>query len=238
MRNTKAFISVAAGRAEAVGARRDVASPRSRRRAISATKSWDFGQTVAAAAALQTGCAPLQPMSTSLLFGEPSVVTEDPISGRLLLQSDRVNSVLPDVFKLPSCSSYGSHNTTWLREEVPRWRLGLAPFGPELAEGTFHPLSSVYVEPIIALTLPGLSLFIFFNLVLTVFCYRRYELGLCGEPFPTVKQYLPREVNAVRLVTTLTLAILIMIAGTALLVVNLSVDNGTGALVAATTAIE
>ena len=146
--------------------------------------------------------------------------------------------MLPDVFKLPSCSSYGSHNTTWLREEVPRWRLGLAPFGPELAEGTFHPLSSVYVEPIIALTLPGLSLFIFFNLVLTVFCYRRYELGLCGEPFPTVKQYLPREVNAVRLVTTLTLAILIMIAGTALLVVNLSVDNGTGALVAATTAIE
>ena len=138
-------------------------------------------------------------MSTSLLFAEPIT---DPISGRLLLQSDRVNSVLPDVFKLPSCSSYGSHNTTWLREEVPRWRLGLAPFGPELAEGTFHPLSSVYVEPIIALTLPGLSLFIFFNLVLTVFCYRRYELGLCGEPFPTVKQYLPREVNAVRLVTT------------------------------------
>ena len=73
--------------------------------------------------------------------------------------------------------------------------------------------------------------------MLTVFCYRRYELGR-GEPFPTVKQYLPREVNAVRLVTTLTLAILIMIAGTALLVVNLSVDNGTGALVAATTAIE
>ena len=176
-------------------------------------------------------------MGNSLLFGERTVLT-DPISGRLLLQSDRVNSVLPDVFKLPSCSSYGSHNTTWLREEVPRWRLGLAPFGPELAEGTFHPLSSVYVEPIIALTLPGLSLFIFFNLVLTVFCYRRYELGLCGEPFPTVKQYLPREVNAVRLVTTLTLAILIMIAGTALLVVNLSVDNGTGALVAATTAIE
>ena len=62
-------------------------------------------------------------MSTSLLFAEPSVIT-DPISGRLLLQSDRVNSVLPDVFKLPSCSSYGSHNTTWLREEVPRWRLG------------------------------------------------------------------------------------------------------------------
>ena len=176
-------------------------------------------------------------MSTSLLFAEPTA-TADPISGRLLLQSDRVNSVLPGVFK-PAVVL-----VVWLAQHDVAARGGAAVADRARAVragagGGDVPSAVVGVRRADhRAALPGLSLFIFFNLVLTVFCYRRYELGLCGEPFPTVKQYLPREVNAVRLVTTLTLAILIMIAGTALLVVNLSVDNGTGALVAATTAIE
>jgi len=90
--------------------------------------------------------------------------------------------VLPDFFNLPTCSVYGSHNTTWMRG-APHVRLGLPAFGPDdLAPGEFHPLASSYLEPLIVLAIPGMLLWMLLGSSLMCFCYRRYHLGLCGAP--------------------------------------------------------
>ena len=144
---------------------------------------------------------------------------------RELLQGDAEKSVLPDLFKLPVCSIYGSHNTTWLRN-VPRIRLGLPSFGPiGLAEGDFHPLASSYAEPLVVLAIPGVILWAIFGITLMCFCYRRYHLGLCGEPFPTVKQYTPKQIAANRLLTAVSFTAILLMAATAIVVINLTIDN-------------
>ena len=144
---------------------------------------------------------------------------------RGLLQGEAPESALPDLFKLPVCSIYGSHNTTWLRN-VPRIRLGLPSFGPiGLAEGDFHPLASSYAEPLVVLAIPGAILWAIFGITFMCFCYRRYHLGLCGEPFPTVKQYTPKQIAANRLLTAVSFTAILLMAATAIVTINLTIDN-------------
>ena len=126
--------------------------------------------------------------------------------GRLLLQGSAPNATLPNWFNLPSCSIHGSHNTSVLKG-LPRIELGVFTFGPQnLSPQTFHPMSSKYMEPVIVLMLPGIFLWAVFMTSFCCFCYRRYRLGLCGEPFPTVRAYPPREVCTAMTVTAVTAA--------------------------------
>ena len=157
---------------------------------------------------------------------------------RALLQGSAPEAVLPDLFKLPTCSVYGSHNTTWMRS-APHVRLGLPAFGPlGLTPGEFHPLASSYLEPLIVLAIPGMLIWMLLGLTLLCFCYRRYHLGLCGEPFPTVKEYTPKQMGANRLLTAATFAALLLLASQAMLVVNLTVDTAFDAFIEATSEIE
>lgn len=111
-----------------------------------------------------------------------------PAHSRALLQGTAPGAVLPDLFGLPTCSVYGSHNTTWMRG-APHVRLGLPAFGPDdLAPGEFHPMASSYLEPLIVLAIPGMLLWMLLGSSLMCFCYRRYHLGRCGGPRPTRTQ--------------------------------------------------
>lgn len=121
--------------------------------------------------------------------------------GRLLLQGAAPNATLPNLFNLPVCSIHGSHNTSVLKG-LPRLNVGMLNFGPQDIEvKNFHPMSSKYMEPIIMLAMPGVFLWAIFMTSFCCFCYRRYRLGLCGEPFPTVRFYPPREVCGTMTVT-------------------------------------
>ena len=112
----------------------------------------------------------------------------------------------------PTCSPHGSHNTTFLLN-VPRATPGVFRFGPsDVAPGEFHPLSSVYLEPLLFLALPGALVWLGLMLTLSCFCYRRYRLGRCGEPFPTVRGYPPREV-ALTMLVALSACVLLIVAG-------------------------
>ena len=157
---------------------------------------------------------------------------------RVLLQGSAPEAVLPDLFKLPTCSIYGSHNTTWMRG-APHVRLGLPAFGPEgLQAGEFHPMASSYLEPLIVLAIPGMLLWMLLGLTLMCFCYRRYHLGRCGEPFPTVKEYTPKQMAANRLLTAATFAALLLLAAQAMLVVSLTMDTAFDAFLEATSEME
>ena len=161
-----------------------------------------------------------------------------PAHSRALLQGTAPEAVLPDLFNLPACSVYGSHNTTWMRG-APHVRLGLPAFGPDdLEPGQFHPLASSYLEPLIVLAMPGMILWMLLGSSLMCFCYRRYYLGRCGEPFPTVKEYTPKQMAANRLLTATTFAALVLLAMMAMLVVNISMDTAFDALLEATSEIE
>jgi hypothetical protein len=141
-----------------------------------------------------------------------------PHSGRLLLQGTAPNASLPNWFNLPVCSKHGSHNTSVLRS-LPRVQLGVLRFGPQdVGPRDFHPLSSVYVEPIVALALPGLVGWLIFTCSCCCFCYRRYRLGLCGEPIPTVKAYTPREVCVTMCAAVLSVVVLCLSSYLAVLV--------------------
>ena len=119
--------------------------------------------------------------------------------GRLLLQGAAPNT-LPNLFNLPVCSIHG-YNTSVLKG-LPRLNVGMLNFGPQDIEvKNFHPMSSKYMEPIIMLAMPGVFLWAIFMTSFCCFCYRRYRLGLCGEPFPTVRFYPPREVCGTMTVT-------------------------------------
>ena len=105
---------------------------RSRRRAISATKVGISPETVATAArSNRLRAAAAQSTSCS----SAASVVADPISGRLLLRTAstrsarRLQAAVVLVIAPP---------TRGLREEVPRWRLKLAPFGRSCGD-TFHP---------------------------------------------------------------------------------------------------
>ena len=165
-------------------------------------------------------------------------VASSSVAHRALLQGDAPKAVLPDFFGLPSCSPYGSYNTTWLRN-APRWRLGLPEFGPKgLPPDVFHPYASSYLEPLIVLAIPGILLWMILGITLVCYCYRRYHLGLCGEPFPTVKEYTPKQVAATRLLTAVSFAALILLAGQTLIVISITFDNAFDSFIAATTEIE
>lgn len=178
---------------------------------------------------LVSGCVGVTPMASW---------AASPAHSRALLQGTAPEAVLPDLFNLPACSVYGSHNTTWMRG-APHVRLGLPAFGPDdLAPGQFHPLASSYLEPLIVLAIPGMLLWMLLGSSLMCFCYRRYYLGRCGEPFPTVKEYTPKQMAANRLLTATTFAALVLLAMMAMLVVNISVDTAFDALLEATSEIE
>ena len=165
-------------------------------------------------------------------------VASSSMAHRALLQGDAPKAVLPDFFGLPSCSPYGSYNTTWLRN-APRWRLGLPEFGPKgLPPDVFHPYASSYLEPLIVLAIPGILLWMILGITLVCYCYRRYHLGLCGEPFPTVKEYTPKQVAATRLLTAVSFAALVLLAGQTLIVISITFDNAFDSFIAATTEIE
>ena len=119
---------------------------------------------------------------------------------RSLLQGEGAESTLPNLFGQESCSAYGSHGSEWLRS-APRWRIGLAPFGDVAEEGEFWPWSSVYLEPIIALSMVGMLLWTLLGLAACAFFILRYYYGLAGEPFPTTKKY-PRHEVARAMTTT------------------------------------
>ena len=144
---------------------------------------------------------------------------------RALLQGDAPESTLPNLLRLPSCSIYGSHDTTWLRRNVPRLRgYGLPSYGDPHPVGIFDPMSSSYTEPLIALMIWGLVLWTILGIVLCCFCYRRYHLGLCGEPIPTVKRYTPQERRKSQLSTFCSFLALMSLAGLAGLVVQITLD--------------
>lgn len=93
-----------------------------------------------------------------------------------------------------TCSARGSYATDFLTS-APRAYPGMFVFGPSgLEQGAFEPVASSYLEAIIFLALPGALIFLALSLTTCCFCYRRYRLGRCGEPFPTVKGYTPRQV--------------------------------------------
>ena len=136
------------------------------------------------------------------------------------------NATLPNLFQLPVCSIHGSHPTTMLRT-LPRVHAGVFTFGAQnLEEDEFSPTSSMYMEPVLILAVPGATLFLFFLLSCCCFCYRRYRLGLCGEPIPTVTAYTPKEVCLSRTVALLSFAALLAAAFAAIVVSNASYSAG------------
>ena len=147
-------------------------------------------------------------------------------TGRALLQGDAPNASLPNIFNLPVCSKYGSHNTDWLRS-VTRFRPGIVNFGPQDIElREFHPLSSAYMEPILVIAFPGMVAWLISLISGCCFCYRRYHLGRCGEPFPTVKAYTPRQVLVTLIVATFSFVILFVASAAAVLVATASFQAG------------
>ena len=147
-----------------------------------------------------------------------------PNAGRSLLQGDAPNATLPNWFNLPVCSKHGSHNTSVLRS-LPRSRPGIVRFGPQQLEpNEFHPLSSVYMEPVIVLALPGFLGFLILLCSACCFCHRRYRLGLCGEPIPTVRAYPPREVACNMGTALLSFSMLLTTSGLAVIVANASYE--------------
>jgi hypothetical protein len=80
------------------------------------------------------------------------------------------------------------------------------------------------VEPIMMIALPGIFGWIVLKITLCCFCYRRYWLGLCGEPFPTVKGYTPRQVGTNMCVTAFSCAVMIFMSYIITLITNASFD--------------
>ena len=155
------------------------------------------------------------------------------IDGRQLLQGDAPNSTLPNWFNLPVCSRHGSHPMTVLRT-LPRARPGIITFGPQnLREREFHPMSSEYMEPVIVLMVPGIVISAMFMCCCCCFCYRRYRLGLCGEPIPTVTAYTPKEIAITMSTTVFTFLAIGLCAWLAVLVANASYEAGFEDLVSA-----
>ena len=110
---------------------------------------------------------------------------------------------------------------------LPRVHAGVFTFGAQnLEEDEFSPTSSMYMEPVLILAVPGATLFLFFLLSCCCFCYRRYRLGLCGEPIPTVTAYTPKEVCLSRTVALLSFAALLAAAFAAIVVSNASYSAG------------
>jgi len=143
---------------------------------------------------------------------------------RLLLQGNGPNATLPNLFGLPTCSSYGSYDTsvfrTVTRPDAGIFKWGSADEDPYL----FNLETSNYVEPIMMIALPGVFGWIVLKITLCCFCYRRYWLGLCGEPFPTVKGYTPRQVGTNMCVTAISCAVMIFMSYIITLITNASFD--------------
>ena len=106
---------------------------------------------------------------------------------RRVLAHNRVG--FPEAYE---CSAHGAHSVTSFTG-APRLRPGLFTFGPELKPGSFDPRASSYMEPILMYGVMGFVLFMVMSCAGCCFCYRRYQLGMCGDPFPTVKRYTPRQ---------------------------------------------
>ena len=169
------------------------------------------------------------------VMGLPPVTGLPPTQGmgRQLLQGDAPDSTLPNLFNLPVCSRFGSHSTSFL-VDMPRARPKIFVFGPQdIDVHQFHPYSSVYMEPVVVLMIPGLVLWLMLLCACTCFCYRRYRLGLCGEPIPTVKAYTPREICVSMTVVAVGCVLIVLASGAAVLVANASYEGAFDSLLAA-----
>lgn len=121
---------------------------------------------------------------------------------------------------VPRCSEH-SHTTSFLVGWADRFKPGWFTFGPEDVEpGEFHPWSSVYLEGLLVLALPGVVLWLALLTTLSCFCYRRYHIGRCGEPIPTVRAYSPREVALTMAIAALSCALLLAVGAFAFLGVS------------------
>lgn len=147
-------------------------------------------------------------------------------AGATGLQASAPNSTLPNFFNLPSCSKHGSHPTPF-NQALPRIQAGMFQFGPQdVTVFEFQPLSSQYLEPIIMIAMPGFVLALLLLLSCVCFCYRRYRLGRCGEPIPTVTAYTPREIFVTRGVAAASFGVSLVCSALACLVANASYQGG------------
>ena len=66
------------------------------------------------------------------------------------------------------------------------------------------------MEPVIWLGLPGVAAWAVLTLGCCCFCYRRYRLGLCGEPIPTKTAYTPFEITLAMSVAATSFGLLLL----------------------------
>ena len=103
-----------------------------------------------------------------------------------------IHERLPAFNYLSTCSAHGSHDTSFLKD-FPHFSFGVFSFGTPRADGVFDVRSSSYLGQVLSYTILGFVLFLLIACCDGCFFYRRYWLGTCGDPFPTVKRYSPRQ---------------------------------------------